>query len=92
MKWYKVSEQLPTKDGDYLVVRRITHKSYAIGVSRFVKDGNKIDDFDLYDKKNIFYIYDSEYGYCLDYEVIYWGELPPLPNELKGKNNDNTNN
>ena len=85
MKWYKVSEQLPKKDGDYLVVRYITDESYEFAVLRFAEDGNKIDDFDLHNEKNIFYFYDSEYGYCSDDDAMYWGELPPLPNELKGE-------
>lgn len=82
MKWYKVSEQLPTKDGDYLTVLCYATNLYKIEIRSFAKNGSKIDDWDLRNQVNIFYVYDSEYGYCSTNRVIYWGELPPLPNEF----------
>ena len=75
-KWIPVTERLPEKDGDYIVYK----KRGLYEVLGFAKDGRKIHKYDFArDWKNVWYSYDSEYGYCTTDSVTHWMELPEPP-------------
>ena len=80
--WHDARKELPKKDGQYLVTEKIACRIYY-DVIEFAKNGNKVDEYDLHNQRNIFYTYDSEYGFTSTNNVIYWAELPPLPSELE---------
>lgn len=77
-KWIPVTERLPEQDGEYLVCRDIWCGQW-IYTLRFAKDGEKVCAYDLKRKKNVWYDYDSEWGYSPIYHVTHWMPLPEPP-------------
>lgn len=78
-KWIPVTERLPDKDGDYLVFKRFDRNAWSDVVS-FAKDGRKVSKY-TFEKKwqNIWYCYDSEWGYIRTDAVTHWMPLPEPP-------------
>jgi hypothetical protein len=84
-EWIPVTERLPEDDGDYLVAKKIFNNSIRQDVLRFAKDGRKVDKYDFQGEwKNIWYYYDSEYGYITVDSVTHWMPLPEPPEEVNG--------
>jgi hypothetical protein len=79
LKWIPVTERLPEKDGYYLVWKAWgTHRWHE--VLSFAKDGRKVDKYDFKREwKNVWYKYDSEYGYITIDSVTHWMPLPQPP-------------
>ena len=78
-KWIPVTERLPEHRGEYLVVKQLFGDSYVRVVS-FAKDGRKISKYDFQNRwKNVWYEYDSEYGYITIDSVTHWMPLPDAP-------------
>lgn len=78
-KWIPVTERLPEKDGDYLVWTGFQGRCERLG---FVKDGREISELDFqYNWKNVWYDYDSEWGY-ISHDVTHWMPLPEPPKEV----------
>ena len=81
-KWIPVTERLPKKDGDYLVVKQLLGGRIVriVRISGFAKNGKKISEYDFqYRWKNVWYDYDSEYGYFISDSVTHWMPLPEAP-------------
>ena len=80
-KWIPVTERLPDKDGDYLVFKRFAGNAWSDVVS-FAKDGRKVSEC-TFGKKwpNVWYYYDSEWGYIRTDAVTHWMPLPEPPKE-----------
>lgn len=80
-KWIPVTERLPDKDGDYLVFKRFAGNAWSDVVS-FAKDGRKVSEC-TFGKKwpNVWYYYDSEWGYIRADAVTHWMPLPEPPEE-----------
>lgn len=78
--WIPVTERLPEKDGDYLVFKR-SHFGGWCRVASFAKDGAEVDEYDLGGCENVWYDYDSEYGYISFDSVTHWMPLPEPPKE-----------
>ena len=75
-KWIPVTERLPDKDGDYLCYK----KSGLYEVFGFAKDGRKKHKYDFFrDWKNVWFFYDSKYGYVTTDCVTHWMPLPDFP-------------
>lgn len=82
MEWISVKKQLPKKDGRYLVRKLIFGKTVWYEVLSFAKDGRKVDKYYFQsDWKNVWYEYDSEWGYITIDSVTHWMELPDEPKE-----------
>ena len=80
-QWIPVAERLPEENGNYLVVKN-GYNTRWIDVLSFAKDGRKVDKYDFQRKwKNVWYTYDSEYGYITIGSVTHWKPLPELPKE-----------
>lgn len=80
-RWIPVAERLPEEDGEYLVwFGRNVFESYA-EVRYFAKDGEAVDKYDLRHEKNVWYYYDSEWGYVACRNVTHWMPLPEPPKE-----------
>lgn len=85
-KWIPVTEMLPEKDGDYLVFKRFTRNAWSDVVS-FAKDGRKVSECDFGEKRqNVWYYYDSEWGYIRTDAVTHWMPLPQPPKDGTQKN------
>lgn len=86
-EWINTKDKLPNKDGKYLIIRKISPDirtySVLVDLAGFTECGNNIDEWDLYNKKNIFYKCDWEEGYYALHGVEYWLELPEPPKEYK---------
>ena len=82
-KWIPVTERLPDKDGKYLAFNKgIVAGSGYCRVIGFAKDARKIDQYDFVeDWQNVWYFYDSEYGYVTTNSVTHWMPLPEPPKE-----------
>ena len=79
-KWIPVTDRLPDKDGDYLVVKKIFNNSIMQEVLNFAKDGRKVDKYDFNRGwKNVWYYYDSEWGHITIDSVTHWMPLPEPP-------------
>ena len=80
-KWIPVTERLPDKDGKYLAFNKgIVAGSGYCRVLGFAKDARKIDQYDFVeDWQNVWYFYDSEYGYVTTNSVTHWMPLPEPP-------------
>ena len=78
-EWISVKDRLPEKDGYYLVWKAWgTHRWHE--VLSFAKDGRKVDKYDFKREwKNVWYKYDSEYGYITIDSVTHWMPLPQPP-------------
>ena len=69
-KWHKTKDRLPTKYGEYLVVRKVFR-----GVVYEIADYGERDGADS------FYMYDSDWGeFSLDH-VLAWAEIPEYKEE-----------
>ena len=78
-KWIPVTERLPDKNGDYLAFKRNTYGGWC-DVVGFAKDGREVDDYDFVNEwENVWYDYDSEYGYIVFDSVTHWMPLPEPP-------------
>ena len=79
-EWIPVTERLPEKDGYYLVAKKIFNNSIMQEVLSFVKDGRKVDKYDFHRGwKNVWYLYDSEWGHLTIDTVTHWMPLPEPP-------------
>ena len=78
--WIPVSERLPGKNGDYLVFKGSSYGGWCEVVG-FAKDGSEVDEYDLGGCENVWYDYDSEYGYIAFDSVTHWMPLPEPPKE-----------
>ena len=80
-KWIPVTERLPDKDGDYLVFKRFAGSAWSDVVS-FAKDGRKVSECSFGEKwQNVWYYYDSEWGYMRTDAVTHWMPLPQPPKD-----------
>ena len=81
-KWIPVSERLPEKDGNYLVLKRFG-KHHWCDVHTFAKDGRKVDKYDFeHEWENVWFSYDSEWGYITSDNVTHWMPLPEPTKEV----------
>ena len=78
LKWIPVTERLPDSDGKYLVSKDLWGIP-CISTLRFAKDGENVCAYDLKGEKNVWYEYDSEYGYYPVNSVTHWMPLPEPP-------------
>ena len=80
-KWIPVTERLPEEDGSYLCFSQYCGSGWR-SVRGFAKDGRKKDEYDFQRRwKNVWYDYDSEYGYCVIDSITHWMPLPEPPKE-----------
>ena len=80
-KWIPVTERLPEEDGSYLCFSQYCGSGWC-AVRGFAKDGRKKDEYDFQRRwKNVWYDYDSEYGYCVIDSITHWMPLPEPPKE-----------
>lgn len=78
-EWIPVTERLPDKDGDYLVFKRFAGNAWSDVVS-FAQDGRKVGECAFGEKwQNVWYYYDSEWGYMRTDAVTHWMPLPQPP-------------
>ena len=74
--WIPCSERLPDDDKKQYIVQET---SGFIGILGFTKDAYKLSRYDFSEykgkKKQLFYDYDSEYGY-IECECVAWQPLP----------------
>lgn len=84
-EWIPVTERLPEKDGSYLVFEQGFWFGHGwCNVTSFTKDGRKIDEYDFQKRwENVWYRYDSEYGYCVTDSITHWMPLPEPPKEVE---------
>jgi len=84
MKWIKCTEKLPEKTGDYLVVKSIMGIYNKIDVCSFAMNLHEKDEFD-FPKENRpgWYGCDSETGYYEWSGILYWAELPAMPDDCQ---------
>lgn len=78
--WVPVSERLPYKDGRFLCMKEDGY----VNIYHFAVDGDKVDPYDLANRKNVWYFYDSEYGNVIVDNFTHW---MPIPASLKGGSN-----
>ena len=78
-EWISVKDKLPEKDGGYLVVINYFGNHQSINVRSFAKAGETVNEYDLAGEKNVWYRYDSEYGYVSTDSVTHWMPLPLPP-------------
>ena len=80
--WIACSERLPEDDKKQYIVQKTNG---FIDILGFTKDAYKLDRYDFAEykgkKKQLFYDYDSEYGYS-EWECEAW---QPLPDAYKGE-------
>lgn len=93
-EWIPVAERLPEEDGDYLVFKRFAGNAWSDVVS-FAKDGRQVSECTFVEKwQNVWYYYDSEWGYIRTDAVTHWMPLPEPPEKAinqdhnQGKEND----
>lgn len=80
-KWIPVTGRLPENDGRYLV-RKKCFNTFWYDVYGFAKDGRKVDEYDFEREwENVWYRYDSEYGYVTTDSVTHWMPIPTPPKE-----------
>lgn len=78
-RWIPVTERLPEEDGDYLVFKRFAGNAWSDVVS-FAKDGRQVNECTFVEKwQNVWYYYDSEWGYIRTNAVTHWMPLPQPP-------------
>lgn len=76
-KWISVSDELPKRNGKYLVVANhgaVRTLEYATNLSEIH------DDFED-ESHNGWFFYDGEYGFCEYTGVTHWMPIPELPKE-----------
>ena len=80
--WIPCSERLPDSDKNRYIVQKTNG---FIDILGFTKDAYKLSRYDFVEykgkKKQLFYDYDSEYGY-IEWECEAW---QPLPDVYKGE-------
>lgn len=83
MNWIKTTEQLPQKDGEYLVVKSIMGVYNKIDVCKFTLNLRKLNNHSLvrYRNRPGWYKYDNEVGYYEESGITHWTDLPELPND-----------
>lgn len=72
--WIKVSDRLPTENGDYLIAQKILGM-ICYDVVHWAFNLHMIDEYDFYDEeynRSGFYDYDSEWGYLERTNVLAW--------------------
>lgn len=78
--WIPCSERLPEDDKKQYIVQKTNG---FIDILGFTKDAYKLDKYDFSEykdkKKQLFYDYDSEYGY-IECECVAW---QPIPEQYK---------
>ena len=80
VKWIKCTEQLPSKSGQYLVVKSIMGIFNTIDVCEFALNLQDIDEYDFQDEnRHGWYGSDPETGYFEQTNVLYWSKLPKMP-------------
>lgn len=80
VNWTKCTERLPEKDGEYLVVKSIMGIFNKIDVCGFATNLHKKDEYDFPDEDRPgWYGCDSETGYYEWTGILYWAELPDMP-------------
>ena len=78
-EWISVKDRLPEEDGRYLAFVKGFYATF-VRTLNFAKDGRKVDEFDFDEgAKNVWYRYDSEYGYVTVEDVTHWMPLPQPP-------------
>lgn len=74
--WISVKDRLPNDDKKQYIVQKTNG---FIDILGFTKDAYKLDRYDFAEyegkKKQLFYDYDSEYGY-IECECVVWQPLP----------------
>ena len=74
--WISVKDRLPDNDKNEYIVQKTNG---FIDILGFTKDAYKLDKYDFSEykgkKKQLFYDYDSEYGY-IECECVAWQPLP----------------
>lgn len=78
-KWISVNDRLPQEDGSYLVTINSFNGCKYIDVRWFAKDGEIVDKYELAGQENVWYYYDSEWGYISIDSVTHWMPLPQPP-------------
>ena len=78
-EWISVNDRLPEADGSYLVTTDCFGRYQKINIRSFAKDGETVSKYDLAGEKNVWYRYDSEYGYVSTDSVTHWMPLPVPP-------------
>ena len=78
-EWTPVTERLPQEDGSYLVTINSFNGLKYIDVRLFAKDGEIVDKYELAGQENVWYYYDSEWGYISIDSVTHWMPLPEMP-------------
>ena len=84
--WIPCSERLPEDDKEQYIVQKTNG---FIDILGFTKDAYKLDRYDFAEykgkNKQLFYKYDSEYGY-IEWKCEAW---MPLPEPYKAESEDN---
>lgn len=88
-KWIPVTEQLPDKDGLYLVsFPSLFGERRCIGIESFSHDLESVDRYGFKGRKRAgWYSYDDECGYLERDNVVAW-MLVPEPYREDGDNDD----
>ena len=85
-RWIPCSERLPEDDKKQYIVQKTNG---FIDILSFTKDAYKLDRYDFAEykgkNKQLFYKYDSEYGY-IEWKCEAW---MPLPEPYKAESEDN---
>ena len=85
-RWIPCSERLPEDDKKQYIVQKTNG---FIAILGFTKDAYKLDRYDFAEykgkNKQLFYKYDSEYGY-IEWKCEAW---QPLPEPYKAESEDN---
>lgn len=79
-RWTPVAD-CPKADGQYLVTCRSFGGQWTSTLG-FARVGEDVDDYDLRGKRNVWYDYDSEYGYVAVNFVTHWKPIPEAPKEV----------
>ena len=78
-EWISVDDRLPENDGSYLVTINSFGGRKHINVRWFAKDGEAVNEYELAGQENVWYYYDSEWGYIPIDSVTHWMPLPEPP-------------
>ena len=79
MEWISVEDRLPENDGSYLVTINPFGGRKYVDVRWFAKDGEAVDEYELAGQENVWYYYDSEWGYISVDSITNWMPLPQPP-------------